>query len=1164
MKLKWNLTGRVLGSASVVVWIGVQVPVVLLSASSDQLRSFADTNVSFNSSDVKGPTLDQATVSKASAAESYGSLPLSFEANCGQTDSRVKFLSRSSGCNLYLTAKEAVMQFRVPTNPSSYPRRHSENANKQSCAVRMKLVGANACARIDALDGLPGKSNYFIGNDPRKWRSNVPNYSRVRYQNAYPGVDLVFYGNQRQLEYDFILAPGADFKQVRLVFDGAERIRLDDSGDLLIETSVGEIRQRKPVIYQQAGSFKQPVEGGYAIRGGCGVGFELGDYDRRRAVVIDPILVYSTSIGGSSNESANAVAVDAEGSAYITGATTSFDFPTVNPFQPNLKIGEVVGVPSDAFVTKLNPSGTALVYSTYLGGGSDDAANGIAVDGAGNAYVTGYSQSNHFPTTSGAFQTAPSSGGDAFVTKLNPTGNRLVYSTRLGGQPPNSLSLGLPTSAGVGIAVDPEGSAYIAGYTFSPSFPLKRAVQGEFNRGNAFGFQCLHNFSPPILLPQDAFVTKLNSSGDGLVYSTYLGGTGQDEAFAIAIDSAESAYVAGRTCSFEFTRIGPGDGVDAFLVKLSPSGRKIDYEIALGGTDNDEANGVAVDSTGNAYISGQTASSEFPTTQGAFLRNLGGSVCYITTNGGVSWQATPGLPNSPVNVLAIDPTDPQKIYAGLNDGLFGSTDGGGTWRKIVLPTTFVTAIAIDPKTPSTIYANSFKSTDGGATWTFMRLPEFGLGCGLAQILIDPSNTATVYLLSPGSICGDVGFSGRLFKTTDGGNTWTTVRNGANSFGPNSLVIDPVNASTLYVTSGSLFTGNLFKSTDGGNTWRVPYEGNRDFVLLAIDPISTSTLYLRDALSNTNSLFKSTDGGSTFRVMGLTGVPIKSLVVDPATSSTLYAATGELGNGGGVFKSTDGGQSWNATDLIGMTINALSIDPRNSARLYAGAYFDTDGFIAKINPQGSALVYSTYLGTRSPDRAAAIGVDEAGNAYVTGRTFSERFPSRDALQTGKTSSPFDTVIFAMQLNSAGSAIVYSTYLGGEEPGFGSGIAVDAAGKAYVVGTTGTFRPAPVVSSIESVHGGFDAFVAKIASPPRIAGALVSRKNLIVTGAGFDRRAVILVDGAELRTRNDESRPATILIGKKAAKSIAPGQKVSIQVRNADGMLSEPFDFARPVQ
>ncbi len=297
-------------------------------------------------------------------------------------------------------------------------------------------------------------------------------------------------------------------------------------------------------------------------------------------------------------------------------------------------------------------------------------------------------------------------------------------------------------------------------------------------------------------------------------------------------------------------------------------------------------------------------------------------------------------------------------------------------------------------------------------------------------------------------------------------------------------------------------------------------------------------------------------------MGLTGVPIKSLVVDPANSSTLYAAIGNLGNGGGVFKSTDGGQNWNATDLIGMTINELAIDSINSPRLYAGAYFDTDGFIAKINP-GGALVYSTYLGTRSPDSAAGIGVDGAGNAYVTGKTFSDRFPTKDALQTMKPSGPFDTTAFVTKINAAASLILFSTYAG-SEPSFGSAIAVDAAGKAYIAGTTGQFAVVPSARLPESVHGGFDAFVMKIASPPRITGASVSGKNLIVTGEGFDRGAVILVDGVEQRTRSDESRPATILIGRKAANNIAPAQRVSLQVRNSDGLISETFSFTRSSQ
>ena len=245
----------------------------------------------------------------------------------------------------------------------------------------------------------------------------------------------------------------------------------------------------------------------------------------------------------------------------------------------------------------------------------------------------------------------------------------------------------------------------------------------------------------------------------------------------------------------------------------------------------------------------------------------------------------------------------------------------------------------------------------------------------------------------------------------------------------------------------------------------------------------------------------------------------------------------------------------------MTINTLAIDPLNSQRLYAGAQFDVDAFLAKSNPAGSSLVYSSYLGTRSREVAASIGVDEPGNAYVIGRTSSDRFPGKEALQPKKPSGSFDAATFTTKMNSTGSAILFSTYLGGSDPSFGFGIAVDPAGKVYLAGTTGTVGVSPSGASISSVHGGFDAFVAKIASPPRIGAVAVQGKNLIVIGEGFDQGAAILVDGAEQRSRNDESKPATVLIGKKAAKNIAPGQRVTIQIRNADGLLSESFSFTR---
>jgi len=1024
----------------------------------------------------------------------------------------------------------------------------------------MKLTGANPAARVVGLDELPGKSNYFIGNDPKKWRTNVPAYSRVKYQNAYPGVDVLYYGNQQQLEYDFIVAPGASFKTIGLTFEGARQIRLDGSGDLLVETSVGEIRQRKPVIYQRADGIKQLVSGGYVMRGEREVGFEVGDYDPSRAMVIDPVFVYSTSIGGFYNDSANAVAVDAAGNAYITGVTTSLDFPTVNAFQPSLKIGVAIGIPSDAFVAKLNPSGTALLYSTYLGGGSVDAANGIAVDSTGNAYVTGFAASKDFPTTAGAFQTKASStnGGDAFITKLNPSGNALAYSTYLGG----SKSPGFTSdNAGRGIAVDQEGSAYVAGYTFSENFPLKKPAQGLFNNGRTNGFDCVRfSFAPTL---EDAFVTKLDPSGAGLVYSTYLGGSNTDEAYGIAVDSTGSAYVTGTTCSFDFPNSTSSDDsiLAAFLVKLSPSGKKFVYARRFGGRGGDFGNGVAVDSEGNAYVAGQTDSDDFPTTTSVFQPRLGGSVLYATTDGGGAWRSISGLPNSSAGAVAIDPTNPLRIYAGLNGrlpgpGLLVSTDGGDTWGNPGIgppfPGNFASAIAIDPKNPSVVYTDLYKSTNGGASWTLMRFPSEGPS-GVARLFVDPVNSSTVYLLSLGASGGDFIFPPRFFKTTDGGSTWNFIRNGASLFTPSSAALDPKNPSTLYAANV-----DLYKSTDGGNTWRIPYVGNRSFSRLAIDPINTSTLYLSDAFG---SLFKTTDAGASFTGLRNFSIPINELQVDPINSATVYAATGSPGRGGGVFKSTDGGQTWNATDLIAARVNTLAIDPLNPSRLFAGVDFDVDSFVVKSNPAGSALVYSTYLGSRSPDMAAGIGVDAVGNAYVTGKTLSDRFPRKDALQVLKPSGPFDTATFTTKLDAAGSGILFSTYVGGSDPSFGSGIAVDPAGKVCIVGTTGTFQPIPTSASIESVHGGFDAFVIKIVSPPRIAGASVSGKNLIVTGEGFDGGAVILIDGVEQRTRNDESKPATVLIGRKAAKNIAPGQRVSIQVRNPDGLLSESFSFTR---
>jgi hypothetical protein len=377
------------------------------------------------------------TAAPLTASQTYGRLPLHFEANQGQTHQDVRFLARGPGYSLYLTAGEAVLVLTKP-NPDakrelrSTPERLSTQARGTPVVVRMSLVGAAPKPFVSGLDELPGKANYFVGNDPAKWRTNVPTYAKVHYREVYPGIDLVYYGNQRRLEYDFVVAPGADPKRIVLGFQGAQRLELNAEGELVLHAAGGAIRQRVPVIYQEIDGARREIEGGYVLKGANRVGFQVAAYDRSRPLVIDPTLVYSTYLGGSGFDIGSGIAVDAAGAAYVTGLTTSVDF-TAGCTPPCTVLDATRGGPSDAFVTKLNATGTALVYSTYLGGSGGEFGFGIAVDAAGAAYVTGLTDSADFTagctlpctvlnaTLRGLF--------DAFVAKLNATGTALVYST---------------------------------------------------------------------------------------------------------------------------------------------------------------------------------------------------------------------------------------------------------------------------------------------------------------------------------------------------------------------------------------------------------------------------------------------------------------------------------------------------------------------------------------------------------------------------------------------------------------------------------------------------------------------------------------------------------------------------------------------------------------
>ena len=527
--------------------------------------------------------------SSARISKAYGKVALTFEVNEGQVDRSVKFLSRSQGTTLFLTPAEAVLSLR--------------GAEREPTVVRMRLVGANRAPRLVGERPQAARSNYFIGSDPGQWHTGVAHYARVRVQGIYPGVDLLYRGNQGRLEYDLVIAPGAAPGGIGLEFSGADAIAIGTQGELILHTANGDLVQPAPTLYQEAGGRRQRVAGHYvllAAPAGKGqgadarhrVGFAVGRYDRARPLVIDPVLVYSTFLGGSAYDAGNGIATDGSGNAYVTGSTFSPTFPGVagGSIQP------ANGGGRDVFVTKINALGTAIVYSTYLGGSGDDTGMGIAVDGAGNAYVTGFTDSTTFPgVTAGSIQ--PAYGGglyDAFVTKIDAAGSAILYATFLGGPGEDE---------GNGIAVDGAGNAYVTGQTASTTFPGVTAASIQSANGGSY----------------DAFVTKINAAGTAISYSSFLGGSSVDAGTGIAVDGSGNAYVTGSTISTSFPGItatsiqmAPGGGFDAFVAEINAAGTAIVYSTFLGGSGSDGATGIAVDGTGNAYVTGLTTSVTFP------------------------------------------------------------------------------------------------------------------------------------------------------------------------------------------------------------------------------------------------------------------------------------------------------------------------------------------------------------------------------------------------------------------------------------------------------------------------------------------------------------------------------------------------------------------------
>jgi Ca2+-binding RTX toxin-like protein len=548
---------------------------------------------------------------RARVLKDFARSPVSFEVNRGQTDPRVRYLTRGKGYTLYLTEQEAV--FSLSGAPSSESGAPGPSPTPPGAALRMALAGTDSGLDLAGESPLPGVVSYFRGPDPEGWQRGIPTFARVRYQGIYPGTDLVFLGTREALEYDFLLAPGADPGRIALRFEGAEDLRIEADGDLVITTAVGKLVHRTPVVYQEVGGERRDVPGAYRLQGHR-VGFDLGPYNPALPLVIDPVVLrYSTFLGGSDLDESSAIAVDPyTRQAYVTGETFSSDFPSTAGAFDEAHNGNF-----DTFVTRLRPTGAALSYSTFLGGSADDFGSGIAVDATGAAYIAGATRSIDFPATGGAYDPIHNGDLDTFVTKLGPTGAALAYSTFLGGS---------GFDFGSGIAVDLSGAAYLSGATNAADFPT---TAGAFDQTHNGDF--------------DVFVARLRPTGAALSYSTFLGGSGDDFGGGIAVDGARAAYVTGNTTEAAadfpstagaFQQNHQGGFVDAFVTKLGPSGAALSYSTFLGGSAIDAGGDIAVDRAEAAYVTGFTIAADFPTTAGAFDEtDNGGGDGFVTKLG---------------------------------------------------------------------------------------------------------------------------------------------------------------------------------------------------------------------------------------------------------------------------------------------------------------------------------------------------------------------------------------------------------------------------------------------------------------------------------------------------------------------------------------------------
>ena len=958
--------------------------------------------------------------------KSPAAFPLSFET--AAPGSNARFIARGPGFSLALAPQRAAFSL-SSRDAGNHPTRDT---------LFWSLRGADSKAAGQLLEPSGATSHYLLGNDPAQWRHGVPLHSKLRFNNVYPGVDLVYYGNDQHLEYDFILRPGADPHQIDWAFDAPASTTIDRQGNLVASAGARDIVLHRPVAWQQVEGARREVSVSFVATKAGGYGFELGEYDRTRELVIDPFLSFAAALGGSALESPAAVALDPSGNLIVVGYTFSADLTQLSAVQAS---APQYGY-SDALIARLSANGSTLLSCTYLGGIMGDWATAVGVDSAGNIYAAGRTSSYNFPTLAATQHDSAGGQNDGFLVKLNPSASALMFSTYLGGGSDDVIRA---------LSVDPaSGSVAVVGTTYSINFPVTLGPAVDISRLRAFaavysstGVRTYSRLlsdqdadaNAAFLSPagtlwvtgstasptfpttagafqtapagcDDAYLLALKPDGSGPLYSTLFGGPGCDHALAMAADATGNVYIGGdapaglplghSTPPFQPT---PGGQQDGFVAKFDAAGQ-FQWATYLGGSAADAVAQLATDPAGNVIVSGTTYSADFPLRNPLQPAKLdGASAIYASSDNGASWSAPSGLAAIPasyyMNIVA-SPADPNLVFVRAAEQLFKSTDRGVTFNPVPQSDSRLSpmdSVIADPTNPQVLYsfgqgARAFsRSEDGGSSWNSIET-DFPQGSisetynfrGALAFL--PSAPGTAFMAMNYYLdysYGGIRYLG-LLRTTDSGRHWAPLATQPSSYSWYRIYANAATPSTPETITASGRSG-IFRSTNGGATWTLVTLPDSllwtvaylDYLL--VDPTTPQVLYL----PLPGRLLKSSDGGASWTLSFLPtlGLPY-SFVVDPAHPQHLYMGFSDSG----VYGSFDGGAAWlslnGSSPLRQDAVLDLELAPAAAgSRLLAAQWWRPDLFVAKLTPQGSSALWSTYLGTSGLNSAGGLAVNSSG-------------------------------------------------------------------------------------------------------------------------------------------------------------------------------------------